>query len=75
MLTYQGTKELKEQALKYVLDLEADGGTNIYDSMTQGLKLIQEVKKGSGILPVNARQVRVYILKNPSPCFFLFKVV
>ena len=71
MLTYQGTKELKEQALKYVLDLEADGGTNIYDSMTQGLKLIQEVKKGSGILPANARQVTVYIFLVPQSLFFL----
>jgi hypothetical protein len=62
VLTHKGTKDIKDQALKFILNLVADGGTNIYDSMTEGLHLIQTVRNSSGILPPNTRQVRGYPL-------------
>jgi hypothetical protein len=56
-VTYPGAKQLKDEALKFVLELEAEGGTNIHDSMIEGLKQIEDVHK-AGVLPSNARQVQ-----------------
>jgi tRNA A22 N-methylase len=66
-VTFEGSKDLKDSALKHVLELEAVGGTNINDAMLEGLGLIQKVRESKNILQNNARQVPLstYLLIHP----------
>ena len=63
-VTYPGNKQLKDEALRFVLELEAEGGTNIHDSMVEGLNLIETVHKNN-VLPSNARQVQHFEEAHP----------
>jgi len=61
LLTHKGTKELKEAALKFVLDLEAQGGTNIHDAMVEALKQVVQVKVSEVSIPSNAKPLIIFL--------------
>jgi len=60
-LTYKGTKELRDEALRYVLDLETIGGTNIHDAMMAALKLVSDVKVAETAVPQNSKSIIVFL--------------
>ena len=60
-LTYKGTKELRDEALRYVLDLQTIGGTNIHDAMMAALKLVTDVKVAETVLPRNTKPIIVFL--------------
>ena len=61
LLTFKGTKELKEAALKFVLSLEVAGGTNIHDAMLEALKRVNQVKASEVSIPSNAKPLIIFL--------------
>jgi uncharacterized protein YegL len=60
-LTYKGTKELRDEALRYVIKLQTLGGTNIHDAMMDALKLVTEVKIAETAVPKNTKSIIVFL--------------
>merc|ERR1711936_676169 len=54
------TKENKKKAISHVLDLEADGGTNINSAMLTGLELAKEVLRSES-LPQGVASMLVFL--------------
>merc|ERR1712168_112473 len=54
------TKENKKKAISHVLDLEANGGTNINSAMLTGLKLAEEVLRSES-LPQGVASMLVFL--------------
>merc|ERR1712212_707292 len=54
------TKENKKKAISHVLDLEAEGGTNINSAMLTGLELAQEVLRSES-LPQGVASMLVFL--------------
>jgi len=61
LLTYQGTKELKEEALNFVIGLEIKGGTNIYDAMKNALQKVAEVRISEVSIPANTKPLIIFM--------------
>ncbi len=55
---FRATAEQKKKALKYVLALNAGGGTNINSAVLEGLNFSQEVRQ-SELLPSNTRPIMI----------------
>jgi len=60
-LTHRGTKELRDEALRYVLKLYTLGGTNIHGAMMEALKLVTEVKQAETAVPKNTNPIIVFL--------------
>lgn len=60
-LTHKGTKELRDEALRYVLKLTTLGGTNINDAIMEALKLVTEVKIAETAVPKNTKPIIVFL--------------
>jgi uncharacterized protein YegL len=60
-LTHKGTKELRDEALRYVLKLNTLGGTNIHDAMMEALKLVTDVKIAETAVPRNTNPIIVFL--------------
>ena len=60
-LTHRGTKELRDEALRYVLKLYTLGGTNIHDAILEALKLVTEVKQAETAVPRNTNPIIVFL--------------
>ena len=56
----QATKENKDNAIKYVLSLQAGGGTNINDAMLNGLKLAEYALQNEK-LPLEVKSMIVFL--------------
>ena len=61
LLTYQGTKELKEEALNFVIGLETKGMTNIYDAMKNALQKVAEVRISEVSIPANTKPLIIFM--------------
>jgi len=61
LLTYQGTKELKEEALNFVIGLETEGATNIYDAMKNALQKVAEVRISEVSIPANTKPLIIFM--------------
>merc|ERR1712020_276643 len=59
-LAIPATKENKKKAISHVLDLEADGGTNINSAMLTGLELAKEVLRSES-LPQGVASMLVFL--------------
>jgi len=64
-LTHKGTKELRDEALRYVLKLTTLGGTNIHDAVMEALKLVTEVKVAETAVPKNTNPIIVFLTDGP----------
>ena len=60
-LTHKGTKELRDEALRYVLKLNTLGGTNIHAAMMEALKLVTDVKISETAVPRNTNPIIVFL--------------
>ena len=59
-LVHAANDENKQKALLHVLELEANGGTNINDALLKALSLVDDVKK-SERLPENVRPTIIFL--------------
>merc|ERR1719327_1198673 len=59
-LAIPATKENKKKAISHVLDLEAEGGTNINSAMLKGLELAKEVLRSES-LPQGVASMLVFL--------------
>jgi uncharacterized protein YegL len=61
LLTYQGTKELKEDSLNFVIGLKTKGGTNIYDAMKNALQKVADVRISEVSVPTNTKPLIIFM--------------
>lgn len=59
-LTYKGTDSIRKEALKFVLNLNAGGGTNINLSLMEALDVIQKVRVSES-LPSNVKPIIIFL--------------
>ena len=60
VLTYQGTNINRKEALKFVLELNAGGGTNINSSLLKALKVIDDVALSESI-PSHTKPIIIFL--------------
>ena len=60
-LTHKGTKELRDEALRYVLKLNTLGGTNINDALMEALNLVTDVKIAETAVPKNTNPIIIFL--------------
>lgn len=58
--TYQGTQNMRDEALTYSLGLNTIGGTNINDAMVAAVELVKQVKQ-SEELPSNTQPMIIFL--------------
>lgn len=59
-VTYQGTEDMRLEALRYVLTRNTLGGTNINDALLRAIELVEEVKKADVLLP-NTKPIIIFL--------------
>ena len=60
-LAHKGTKELRDEALRYVLKLYTLGGTNIHEAMIEALRLVTDVRRAETAVPINTNPIIVFL--------------
>ena len=60
-ITHKGTKELRDEALRYVLKLDPQGGTNIHGAMVDALNLVTDVLHAETAVPNNTKSIIVFL--------------